>query len=226
MKNLVLKTLLVSIALSGLSACAPFIMGGAFVGGVMVASDRRTSGAQLEDEGIEFKAAARLREVMGDRAHINVTSYNRQVLLTGEVPSEADKTNAKELVAKVENVKSIENDLAVLGNSSLSARSSDTVVTGRVKAALVDEKEVSANAFKVVTERGAVYLMGRVTKHEAERATDAVRKTAGVQKVVRLFEYITDEELKALTPAPAPVSDSKPSPVLSGSGQPINSGTR
>ena len=172
--------------------------------GSLVATDRRTSGAQLEDEGIELRAASRIRENLGDRVHISVTSYNRQVLLTGEVPSAQDRALAEHIVAKVENVRSTVNELAVLGNTTLTQRSSDVLVTTRVRAGLVDARDLFANAFKVVTERGTTYLMGRVTQREADRATEVVRTTQGVQKVVRLLEIISEDELKALLPKKAP----------------------
>ncbi|MGA8513498.1 MAG: BON domain-containing protein [Burkholderiaceae bacterium] len=199
----VLGALVAGTALASLSACAPLMIGGAVVGGVLVATDRRTSGAQLEDEGIELRATNRIREALVERAHINVTSYNRQVLLTGEVPSEDDKKLAEQAVSRVENVQKIVNELAVLGNSSLTQRSSDALVTGRVKAAFIDAKDLYANAFKVVTERGTVHLMGRVTQREATRATDIARSTTGVQKVVRIFEIISDAELQNQLPQPA-----------------------
>lgn len=186
-----------------LTGCAPLLVGGAIVGGAFVATDRRTSGAQLEDEGIELRAVNRLRDAFLERVHINATSYNRQVLLTGEVPTEADKVRAQEIVSRVENVRSIVNELAVLGNTSLGSRSSDTLTTGRVKAGFVDAKDLYANAFKVVTERGTTYLLGRVTQREAGRATDITRTTAGVQRVVRVLEIISEEELQRLLPQPA-----------------------
>ncbi len=190
-----------------LSACVPLvplIVGGAVVGGTLVATDRRTSGAQLEDEGIELRGGARIREALGERAHVNITSYNRQVLLTGEVPTAQDKQLVEQTVAKVENVRAIVNELAVLGNSTLSQRSSDSLVTGKVKAGMVDAKDLYANAFKVVTERGTTYLMGRVTQREADRATEIARGVVGVQRLVRVLEIISEEELKRLLPAPAP----------------------
>jgi len=193
-------------ALGGtLSACAPLILGGAAIG-AMVTFDRRTSGAQLEDEGIELRAGSRLRDALGDRAHVNITSYNRQVLLTGEAPNERDKQLAEQVVSRVENVKGIVNEVAVMGNTPLAQRSSDTFVTGKVKASLVDAKDLYVGAFKVVTERGTVYLMGRVTQHEADRATQIARTISGVQRVVRIFEIISDEDLRrmSLTAAPAP----------------------
>jgi osmotically-inducible protein OsmY len=185
-------------------ACAPLMMGGALLSGGLVVTDRRTSGAQLEDEGIEQRAASRLNDALVDRAHINITSYNRQVLLTGEVPTDADKTRAEQLVAGIDNVRGIINELAVLGNSTLGQRTSDTLVTGRVKASLVDAQDLYANAFKVVTERGVVYLMGRITQREAARGSEVVRSVPGVLKVVRVFEILTDEELQRMLPKPPP----------------------
>jgi osmotically-inducible protein OsmY len=184
------------------------MVGGAFVGG-MTASDRRTLGAQIEDESIETKAGKRIEENLGERVHVNVTSYNRQVLLTGEVPSEQDKQLVEQVVSRVENVRSIFNELAVLGASTLTQRSSDTLVTGRVKSSLIDSKDLTSSAFKIVTERGTVFLMGRVTLREADRCTEIARTTSGVQKVVRLFEIITEEELLRMQPQPAPGAQSQ-----------------
>lgn len=188
---------------AALSACAPVVIGTAAVG-VLVATDRRTSGAQLEDETIQLRAAGRIRESVGDRVHVNVNSYNRQVLLTGEVPSPQDRQLVEQIVSRVENVRSIVNELAVMGNSTLTQRSSDTLVTGRVKAAMVDAKDLFANAFKVVTERGTTYLMGRVTQREANRATEITRSTPGVQRVVRVLEIISEEELQRTLPQEPP----------------------
>lgn len=184
---------------SSLSACVPLVIGGAALGGAFVATDRRTSGAQLEDEGIELRANNRIGQSMSENAHVNVTSYNRQVLLTGEVPTAADQQKLQELVLKVENVRSVVNEVAVLGASSLTQRSSDTLITGKVKATLVDAKDVQSNTFKVTTERGVVYLMGRVSLREANRATDLARSISGVQKVVRVFDILTDDELQRLS---------------------------
>lgn len=223
MKKIII-TLATSLAFGALSGCAPLLFGGAFVGGTLVATDRRTSGAQLEDEGIELRAANRFRNNFVERVHINVASYNRQVLLTGEVPTAADKSTAEQIAKEVENVKSVVNELAVLGNSTLTARSSDALVTSRVKAALVDDKDLYANAFKIVTERGTVYMMGRVSKGEADKATEVVRRQQGVQKVVRVLEIISEEELKRIQPAPtATPVQTGPTPVMSGSGVPWNS---
>ncbi|MCP5282036.1 MAG: BON domain-containing protein [Rhodoferax sp.] len=193
---------------SMLSACAPIMLGGAAMG-ALVATDRRTSGTQLEDEGIELRSIGRINENLGDRVHVNVTSYNRQVLLTGEVPSAQDKQLVEQIVSRVDNVRLVANELAVLGSSSLTQRSSDSLITGKVKAAMVDSKDLFANAFKVVTERGIVYLMGRVTQREADRATDIARSTGGVQKVVRLLEIISEEELQRTLPAQSPQTPPK-----------------
>ena len=158
-----------AIALSvSLSACAPLIVGGA-VTGALVATDRRTSGAQLEDQGIELRGANRLRDQLRDRGSVSITSYNRQVLLTGEVASEEDKALAEKTLAGVDNVRNVVNELAVLGAASLTQRSSDLLLSSRVKASMIDARDLSANAFKVVASRGTVYLMGRVTQREADQ---------------------------------------------------------
>jgi osmotically-inducible protein OsmY len=209
--------------LSTLPACVPLVVGGAVAGSALVATDRRTSGAQLEDEGIELRSANRIREALVERAHINVTSYNRQVLLTGEVPNEQDKATAEQVVGRVENVNKIVNELAVMGNSTFVQRSSDTLVTGRVRAAFVDAKDLYANSFKVVTERGTVHLMGRVTQREADRATDIARSTTGVQKVVRIFEVITEADLqRQLPPSSAAQPAAAPPAQPASAPQPAN----
>ena len=193
------------------TACVPLMVGGAVVG-TLVATDRRTSGAQLEDEGIDLRSANRIREALGDRAHVNINSYNRQVLLTGEVPTAQDKQTVEQIVSKVDNVRSIVNEIAVLGNSTLGQRSSDSLVTAKVKAGLVDAKDLFAGAFKVVTERGTTYMMGRVSQREADRAAEVARGVGGVQKVVRIFEIISEDELKSLLPQPAPASNRSTQP--------------
>lgn len=199
-------TLLAAAALAGgLSACVPLVVGGAAMG-TMVAVDRRTSGTQLEDETIEMRSANRIYEILGDRAHVNVTSWNRQVLLTGEVPAAEDRQKVEQTVLGVENVRSVVNELVVAPNTSVSQRSNDVLITGKVKASFVDAKDIMSSAFKVVTERGVVYLMGRVTQREATRATEITRGVSGVAKVVRVFEIISEEEMRrgfaAQQPAP------------------------
>ena len=198
-------TLAAGALAAALSACAPLVVGGVMVGGALVVSDRRTSGAQLEDEGIELRSANRIKDTVGDKAHVNVTSYNRQVLLTGEAPTAQDRERIEAAVKGVDNVRGVVNELAVMPNSSLTQRSNDTLITGKVKASFVDAKDISLNAFKVVTERNTVYLLGIVTTREANRVTDITRGVGGVEKVVRVFEIVSEEELARTQPKPAPV---------------------
>jgi osmotically-inducible protein OsmY len=195
----VLQKSLLAVALASsvisLSGCFPLLLGGAVTGGVLVASDRRTSGTVLEDNAIQLKAGNRIDENLGERVHVNVTSYNRQVLLTGEVPSEQDRQLVAKVASEVENVRAVVNELAILGRSTLTQRSNDALVTSRVKANLVDAKDLFANSFKVTTERGTVYLMGRVTQRESNRATEVITATSGVQRLVRVLEILSEEEL-------------------------------
>lgn len=181
-----------------MGACAPVIVGGAMLGTALSVTDRRTTGAQLEDEGIELKAINRLREAVGDRGHINTTSYNRTVLITGEVATEADRVAAEQAINRIENVRATVNELAVMGNASLTARSNDAILSSKVKASFIDAKDLQANAIKVVAERGTIYLMGRVTEREAGRATEIARGVGGVGKVVRVFEMLSETELAQL----------------------------
>jgi len=201
-QSLVLTGVVLAAALSSLSACAPLLVGGAVMTGV-VATDRRTAGAQLEDEAIELKAASAVRRELGERVHLNVTSFNRKVLLTGEARSAADKERAEKLAQSQENVQSVVNDLSIGAPSSVTQRTKDVVISSQAKAAFIDAKDLQVNAFKVVTESGAVYLMGRVTSREAKRATDIVRGIAGVTKVVRVFDEMSEEELMRLSQPPS-----------------------
>ncbi len=197
-RPLVLGTALLGSVLS-LSGCFPLAAGGALMTG-FVAADRRSAGTQLEDQNIELKAANQMRINIGERAHINVTSYNRQVLITGEVPAEKDKALAEQMVKGVDNVSTVLNELAVMGNSTFTERSNDLITAGRVKAAIFDAKDLSTNAFKIVTERGVVFVLGRVTAREAKRVTDVVTATPSVKKVVRVLEVISEEELARIAP--------------------------
>lgn len=197
-------TLFVCLAGIGLSACAPLLVGGAIVGGSMVVIDRRTSGAQLDDEVIEVKARGRINEALRDRGQVSATSYNRILLLTGVVTEAADKAAAEQAVARIENVQSVVNEIAVGIPRSFVGRSSDTLVTTKVKASFIDAKDLFSNAIKVVTTQGVVYLMGRVTEREAGRAAEVARGVGGVKKVVRVFEIISDAELANTLPKPPP----------------------
>lgn len=192
-----LRLIAAALVVSTLGGCAALVVGGA-MGTALMVTDRRTAGTQLEDQSIELKSNTRIREAVGERGHINVTSYNRMVLLTGEVQSDADRTAVEQAVGRIEGVRSTVNELAVMGASSLTARSNDAILTSKIKASYIDAKDVQAAAFKVVTERGVVYLMGRVTEREANRATDLARGVSGVQKVVKVFEILTEAELATL----------------------------
>ncbi len=185
------------------TACVPLLLGGAVAGGLTVATDRRTSGTQVEDEGIELKAGQRIKEQLGDRVHVNVNSYNRVVLLTGEVRAEEDKAALVRIAGGVENVGKVLDETAVTFQSSLGSRSNDVLIQSKIKATLVDAKDLISNAFYVVVERGDVYLLGRVTEREAQRASDLIAGIQGVKKVVRCFELISEQELAEQLPRPA-----------------------
>jgi osmotically-inducible protein OsmY len=205
------SALLVCLALGGVLGGCVAAIGGAMVGGSMMAVDRRSTGAQVDDQTIELRASSAVSAALGDRGHVNVSSYNRVLLVTGEVPTEADRAKVEAVVAKVENVRAVLNELAVMPNTSLGDRSNDTAITGKVKAAFIDTKGLQVASIKVVTERGAVFLMGRVTEAEATLAANVARAVGGVQKVVKVFEIITPAELAAMpvpptTPASAPAS--------------------
>jgi len=191
------------VAATTLSACAPLLLGGAIVGSSIVVTDRRTSGTQVDDQGIELKGIRKVNDAIGDRGSVSVTSYNRVVLLTGTVLAEADKAAVERAAASIENVKSVVNEVAVGTAASFGNRSNDTLLTSKVKASFVDAKDVQVNAYKVVTERGIVYLLGRVTEREASRASDIARGVSGVQKVVRVFEIVSEAELADTQPKPA-----------------------
>jgi osmotically-inducible protein OsmY len=188
---------MVAVTLQG---CVEMVAAGAVMG-TLAATDRRTLGAQTEDKSITLKGENRAAAAAGDSGHVNVTSFNRKVLLTGEVKDEATRAAVEKEVAAVEGVQSVVNDLIVAGPSSFASRSSDTLITGKVKASFVDSRDLYANSIKVVTERGTVYLLGRVTQREGQLAGEVARNVSGVQKVVKVFEYITEEELKAMANA-------------------------
>jgi len=194
-----------AIVTTQLSACFPLAAAG-IAAGTLAATDRRTLGAQADDKTIALKAESRIRERFGNRVHINVNSYNRKVLLTGEVPDAATQVEVESIAASVENVLSTVNETVVALIAPLSARTNDALITGQVKAAFVDAKDIFANSIKVVTERNVVYLMGRVTQREGDRAGDITRTLRGVQKVVKVFDYITEQELAALRTQSAPQS--------------------
>ncbi|MEG0884371.1 MAG: BON domain-containing protein [Janthinobacterium sp.] len=193
--------LLCGAMLTSLTGCIELMVGGAVMGGV-AAADRRTLGAQTEDKSIALKGESRIPSIVGDVGHVNVTSFNRRVLLTGEVRDEAMKNAVEREVRNIEGVESVANELIIAGPASYTSRSNDALITTKVKASLVDMKTISAASFKVVTENATVFLMGRVTQREGTVAADVARGVGGVQKVVKLFDYISEAELKQLQPDP------------------------
>jgi len=191
------------ILLAALTPILAGCFGAAAVGvgaGALAYADRRLTEVQLTDEGIEIRALNRVSEKFGDRVHLNVTSYNRTVLLTGEVPDAATRAEVEKIVTGVANVKAISNELQVAVVSSLSSRSNDVFITSKVKAHFIDANRFSANHVKVVTENAVVYLMGLVTQAESAAAIEIARTTGGVQKVVRVFEVISEDDARRLSP--------------------------
>ncbi len=185
----IVSLLLLALLAGSLQGCAPVVVAGVGTGAVMV-QDRRTSGTIVEDQSIELKAADAIDKRFKENVHVNVTSYNRSVLLSGEVPSEQVKSEIAKLVYGIENVRNVNNELAVAGVSSLTSRSSDTLITSNVKLGFVRDKRLTAEHVKVVTEYGTVFLMGIVTHAEADAATEIASATSGVKRVVKLFEYL------------------------------------
>jgi osmotically-inducible protein OsmY len=191
MKNVASKTLLAVLALGALlqlQGCAGVVVGGVAAGAMMV-TDRRSAGTILDDESIENATLVEAKRQFTDGTHINITSYNRTALITGEVFNETQKTGIEDIVRRNRLVKGVHNELGILPVASIGSVSADSAMTARVKARLIDAKDVSATSVKVVTERRIVYLMGIVSKAEGQIASEVARTTSGVQRVVRLFEY-------------------------------------
>ena len=182
-------TLALLMSMSLLQACVPLVAGGAFAG-TMVATDRRTTGTIMEDEGIELKTVREINLKYRDETHVNVHAYNRSVLLTGEAATEAIKADVEKIARGIANVRNVTNAIAVAGNSSLASRSSDTLLTTKVKARFLSEDKFNPNHVKVVTEAGVVYLLGQVTPQEGDAAAQITATTSGVLKVVKGFEYV------------------------------------
>ena len=179
--------LLLVVLISGLlQGCVPAAVGS----GAMMVQDRRTSGAYVEDLAIEAKAFDRIGKQFKDGVHINITSFNRNVLISGEVPTEVVKTEVGRLMTSIENVRNMNNELVVSGTTSLTSRSNDSMITSNVKLRFVNDPRFSANHVKVVTENGTVFLMGIVNRAEADASAEVASTTSGVQRVVKLFEYL------------------------------------
>jgi len=180
--------LLLLAVIPALQGCFPVIATGVGAGALMVA-DRRTSGTYIDDQGIELKAMTRLNEKFNETVHVTVTSYNRNVLLTGEAPSEALKNEVEQVVRTVPNVASVLNEMAIGALTPFSSHSNDTYITSKVKGRMIDANKFPINQVKVVTENGVVYLLGIVTHQQANDAAEIARTTSGVRKVVKVFEY-------------------------------------
>jgi len=181
----------VLLAVFLLQGCVESLIVGGAATGAYVATDRRQPEIVAGDERVELTASSRVGDRYGDRVHVNITSYNYNVLLTGEVPDAQSKAGIEKIVTEIPQVKGVINELQVAGLSSLTSRANDTYITGRVKGAFVTENKFQATHVKVVTESAVVYLLGLVTRKEADDATAIARSTSGVKKVVRVFEYLT-----------------------------------
>jgi osmotically-inducible protein OsmY len=189
MKNLIRLVTVMIVVSPFLQACIPLIVGAGVGAGVMMAEDRRTNSTILEDQTIEVKAKNRFEEKYKDTIHASVTSFNRYVLITGQAPTEEIRQDLTTIVLEVEGVRNVQNEAIVAGNASFTSRSSDTLTTSSVKGRLAQNKEVGANNVKVLTENSTVFLMGLVTRKEAEAAAQTAATTSGVQRVVKVFEY-------------------------------------
>jgi osmotically-inducible protein OsmY len=198
-RTLILLATLVPV----LAGCVGAAVVGAGAAGALIYADRRQAETIMSDEGIAIRASSRISEKFGDRVHININSYNRTVLLTGEVPDADAKAEIEKIAAAVPNVKAISNELQIGAPTSLQSRSNDSYLTSKVKARFIDANQFAANHVKVVTENGVVYLMGMVKQREAASAVEIARTTAGVLKVVRVFEVISETEARRLDPQPA-----------------------
>jgi osmotically-inducible protein OsmY len=202
-----------AVLCASLQGCVPLVVGATAVGS-MAAVDRRSIGTQTDDKTIELKGEGRANKITGDKGRVAVTSYNRMVVLTGEVADEKMKADVEAQIATLVDPKKIENDLVVAPVSSISARSNDLLITSKVKAAIIDTKDLYISAFKVHTDRGVVYLMGRVTQREAKLGAEVARNAAGnIRKVVKLFEYISEDELLEMKAKPSPEESRTPAPA-------------
>ncbi len=198
----------IALSVPMLAGCFGAVAVGAGAGALLL-TDRRNSETYIADESMEVRAANRINEKYGDKVHVNTTSYNRMILLTGEVPTAEIKADVEKIVSGVPNVKSISNELAIAGPSSFGGRSNDSYITSKVKARFVDTNKFAPNHVKVVTEAGVVFMLGLVTQAEASAAVEIARTTGGVQKVVRVFEIISPEQAKALDNKPEPLPEPK-----------------
>ena len=210
MRSAFLAIALAAALAPALQGCFPVLATG-FGAGALLVADRRSSGAYIEDESIDWKASSRIKDRFGGRVHVNTTSFNRNVLLTGEVPDEESRLEAEKIAASLPNVRAVTNELQIAGASSLTSRSNDAYITSKVKARFVDANKFSPNHVKVLTESNVVYLMGLVTRREADDATEIARTTGGAQKVVRVFEYVDEAQARDLDNLPPTRGGTTPS---------------
>ena len=201
---------LIAVILPQLQGCFPMVAAGAGTAALSI-TDRRTTGTQVEDEGIELRASNRINESYGDKVHINITSFNRSVLLTGEAPDASTRAGVEKIVMNVPTVRGVTNEIVVAGIASLPARSNDSFLTSKVKARFVDAGKFNPVHVKVVTENSTVYLFGMVTQKEADAAVEIARTTGGVRKVVKIFEYCRESDEVCRPPQPP-----KPEPRKAG----------
>lgn len=192
--------LLTLVSAAALQACAEALIVGGVAAGVIVAADRRQVEVMYADQRIEFAAVSRIDDALKGQGHVNVTSYNYTVLLTGEVPTAQAKADAERVAADVPNVKTVVNELQIAGTSSAASRSNDAYITSKIKSNFLGNEKFKPTDVKVVTEASVVYLLGLVTREEAEAATEIARGTGGVQKVVRVFEYVVPPAKKTEKP--------------------------
>ena len=203
LRTTLLTTLLAALLAGSLQGCVPLVAAGAVGAGAVVATDRRSSGAYVDDETFEWKIEDQISSRFGDRVHVNVVSFNRVVLLAGEAPDQATKDELTRIAEANANVRNVVNEVAIGPNSSFGSRSNDAVITSKIKGRFVDQATFGVTHVKVYTENGTVFLMGLVTRRGADAATEIARGTSGVVKVVRVFEYIADNEAKKLDSQPA-----------------------
>lgn len=208
LSKILLVVCLPAVAVGTLSGCAPLVVGGAAATTAVVASDRRTTGEQVEDQAIELKIAAEMRKLLGDNGRAHAVSYAGRVLLLGDVPTEADKQRAQELASQVEKVQQVYNQLRVGEITAVSVRTNDSWLSAKVKTTLINTKDVPTRTIVVTTERGVVYLMGRVTEAESQRAAKAAAGVAGINKVVKLFEIVSPESLNTESQPATPAQES------------------
>jgi len=210
LSRLLLTLILPAAALGTLAGCAPLVVGGAAATTAVVATDRRTAGEQVEDRAIEMKVGAEMRKLLEERGRVNTVSYAGRVLLMGDVPTEQDKQQAEQLAAGVEKVTQVYNQLRVGDITPISVRTNDSWLSTKVTTTLINTKDVPTRTISISTERGIVYLMGRVTNAESERAGKAAATVSGVNKVVKLFEIVSPESLAPDSPAPQIQESSTP----------------